>query len=115
MATALGLLVAALIYPVFAVLGDAGMSWIGVEIAGVLLYGTCAWLGYTRTAWWLIMGWAAHMIWDVALHHNGPGAAFTPGWYPALCVGFDSVVAIVLAYLILQGKRSAIARDDTAA
>ena len=60
---------------------------------GVLLYGAAAWVGFRRSAALLALGWAMHVVWDVALHLQGAGAEYTPGWYPWGCLSFDLVVA----------------------
>ncbi|HYC31336.1 MAG TPA: DUF6010 family protein [Gemmatimonadales bacterium] len=90
---AVGLVVTALIYVGFAVIGGADARSLGLEALGMLLYCAVAWAGYRRSAAVLALGWALHILWDVALHLEGPGAAYTPGWYPWGCVSFDLVVA----------------------
>ena len=67
---AVGLIVAALAYVLFAIVGGASARWLVIEIAGVFVF-----------------------AWDVLLYLHGAGALFTPRWYPWLCVSFDLVVA----------------------
>ena len=93
---AIGLVVAAFVYVAFAVAGQAGAWWIGVELLGVALYGTLAWLGFRRWPLVLGWGWVAHAAWDLALHLGGAGAAFTPAWYPWLCLGFDVPIGVAV-------------------
>lgn len=88
---ALGLVVAALIYVGLAVAGR-GREWLGIEMAGVVLFGLLAWLGLRASPWWLAVGWVAHVGWDVGLHLDR-AQAVVGAWYPLLCVGFDLVVA----------------------
>jgi hypothetical protein len=90
---AVGLGVTALIYVVFALIGGASGRWLGLEAVGLLLYGGAAWIGFRKTTLVLALGWALHPVWDVALHLNGAGAGYTPGWYPWGCVSFDLMVA----------------------
>jgi hypothetical protein len=90
---AVGLGVTALIYFVFALFGAAGGRSLVLEAAGVLLYGAAAWLGFRVSAAVLALGWAMHVVWDVALHLQGAGAGYTPFWYPWGCVSFDLMVA----------------------
>jgi hypothetical protein len=89
---AVGLVVAARVYVAFAAAHGSGGRWLALEGLGVLLYGAAAWVGLRRRVA-LALGWAAHVGWDVLLHSAEPGAAYTPTWYPWLCVGFDLVVA----------------------
>ena len=65
---AVGLGVTALIYFVFALFGAAGGRSLVLEAAGVLLYGAAAWLGFRVSTALLALGWAMHVVWDVALH-----------------------------------------------
>ena len=104
---AMALLVAAAVYVGFA-LAAPHPYWLLVEGAGLGLFGAVAWLGLRRSAWWLSVGWLAHVGWD--LLHGGGHAAFVPGWYPALCAGFDPVIALAIP-LSLRRRAHAPAED----
>lgn len=95
---AVGLVVAAGLYVGLAVYGDASWTWLGIEVAGVGLYGALAVLGYRSSAWWLALGWALHPVWDVALHQLGGGSEFAPPWYPVQCISLDLLVAFYIAW-----------------
>jgi hypothetical protein len=100
---ALGLVVAALIYIVLALAAGAGRGWVALETTGVALFGVLAWLGLRTSLWWLALGWAAHVGWDVGLHLD-QAQTFVPAWYPLLCVGFDLVVSgLLLGQVSAQG------------
>ena len=90
-----GLLVAALIYVGFALYG-ADSSWLAVELAGCILYGGAIVMALRGSALWLVFGWAAHPIWDVVLHLQGPGNHKVPPWYAIACISFDILIAIYL-------------------
>jgi hypothetical protein len=102
------LVIAALAYVVFAVQGNTSTGWLLVELLGVGLYGTLALLGLRGSAWWLVAGWAAHPVWDAALHFFGPGNAFAPVWWTVPCVSWDLVVAGTTAYRLLRGWEPAV-------
>jgi hypothetical protein len=95
------LLIAALIYVAFAGFGiSSGSSttnWLIVELAGVLIYLFFAYAGVKVSVWFLVIGWAAHILWDVVLH-GGANTPFVPGFYPPVCIGFDLVFALYIAY-----------------
>lgn len=93
---AIGLFVAALIYLAFALVGQARGRWLLIEGSGVALFGAAAAVGLRVRPLLLALGWAAHVVWDLALHRIGPGAAYTPAWYPWLCVGFDLTLAAII-------------------
>ena len=105
---AVGLVIAALLYVVFAALGGASGQWLVFEALGVVLYGTAAWAGVRGRPWLLALGWAAHVAWDVLLHLHGAGADYTPRWYPWFCVSFDLVVAAA----VLASSRRATLRGE---
>lgn len=90
---AVGLVITALIYVGFGVVGGASAQWLALEGLGVLLYGAAAWGGLRGRPWLLAIGWAAHVAWDVLLHLSGAGAEYTPHWYPWTCVSFDLIIA----------------------
>lgn len=99
---AIGLFVAAAVYVAFAATGGAHGRWLVIEIAGVALFGAAAYAGLRRRPLILAVGWAAHVVWDLALHGSGPGAGYTPEWYPWLCVSFDAVIAAAIAGAVLR-------------
>ncbi|HEU0016220.1 MAG TPA: DUF6010 family protein [Longimicrobium sp.] len=92
---AVGLFAAALIYVGFVTLRAGSGRGPALELAGVAVFGLLAWRGVrTGSGTLLAVGWAAHVLWDVLLHlSDAPGSAYTPDWYPWLCVGFDLVIA----------------------
>jgi hypothetical protein len=105
---ATGLVVAALIYGGFAVAGAADPRWLGLEAAGLGLFGVVAWLGLRVSPWWLALGWAAHAAWDVV--HLDRAQGFVPAWYSLWCFALDLVVA---GYLL--GPATARRADRTEA
>jgi hypothetical protein len=89
--------VAALLYVVFAVRGGSGGGML-VEIAGVAAFGGIALLGLKRRAPAILaLGWALHPVWDVALHSSGAGLLYTPHGYVPACIGFDLLLAALIA------------------
>ena len=89
----IGLVVTALLYLAFALVGRADARSLGVEVAGVVVYCAAAWAGYRGSVGLLALGWAMHVVWDVGLHLQGTGAEYTPHWYPWGCASFDLIVA----------------------
>jgi len=98
-----GLVIAALIYVVFALVGQ-DFEWMKIEILGVLLYGTLAWFAAKKSVLFLSLGWGLHVCWDLFLHPNGhPG--FVPSWYPGLCLGFDLVIAGYFVWYYIERRK----------
>lgn len=95
-AYAVGLVVAAVIYVGFGLVWG-NLSWISIEMGGVLAYGMAAWLGIRGSRLWLAAGWLLHVVWDLGLHLFGPGVHIVPEWYAYACLSFDLLVA---AYVV---------------
>jgi hypothetical protein len=94
---ATALLVAAVIYVVFAVRGGSE-GGVAVELAGAAAFGGVALLGLVRRAPGIVaLGWALHPVWDVALHTAGAGLGYTPHGYVPACIGFDLLLALLIA------------------
>ena len=102
---AVTLVIAAGFYVGFAWRASAGPLWMLTELAGTLAYGTAAVAGVRHSAWWLAAGWAAHPIWDIALHYFGPGRAFTPPAFGLACLSWDWVVAAVIVHHLVRRTR----------
>ena len=99
----ISLVVAALIYVAFAVVGlglsTSDTSWVMVELGGVVLYSAFAYLGVRSSPVYLAIGWLLHIVWDTVVHS---GEAFVPAFYPAVCIGFDVAVAAYVIYLLTK-------------
>ncbi|PTL60695.1 hypothetical protein C7Y72_03285 [Paraconexibacter algicola] len=89
-----GLPVAAAIYPA-ARSGDRHGHHARREVAALAAYS--AWVlassraDRDRAARLLAAGWASHAAFDAL--HDGGGHSLIPAWYPALCAGYDVVIA----------------------
>lgn len=104
----LTLIIAALVYVVFAIygalIGVAGFNWLLVEMVGVLIYSIFSYLGIRTNPLFLAIGWATHVVWDVALHW-GNKADFVPQFYPGVCIGFDLAFAAFIVYIFFIADR----------
>lgn len=103
LAIALGLVSA--IYLVFALV-DGNKIWLTVEVVGLLLFLLFIWMAFHYSYWFVVLGWALHIVWDVGVHPQET-APYVPYWYAWLCVGFDALVAIYLGWLLarMEGKK----------
>lgn len=99
------LILAAAIYVVFALFGQA-WDWLPIELIGVGLYAVPALLARKKTKWWLVLGWTMHVAWDVFLH-SSDSTAFVPHWYAGVCIGFDLAVAAYFSVALLSPKKVA--------
>lgn len=100
-----GLVIAALIYVGFAIVGQ-DFEWMKIELLGVVLYGTLAWLATKKSIIFLSLGWGLHVFWDLFLHPNGyPG--HVPSWYPGTCLGFDLVIAGYFIWYFFDQRKNA--------
>lgn len=101
---AAALIVAAAIYAAFSMNAGPG-EWVLLELAGVVLFGVLAVLGFRKSMAILASGWTLHVGWDI-VHQVTDSADFVPAWYPMLCVAFDVVIGI---HLFLGWRRSVLA------
>jgi hypothetical protein len=75
-------------------------AWLVVEICGVPIYGTLAFVGLRRAPIFLVLGIAAHgLLWDA--WHIGR-SAYVPDWYAVGCLVMDVSLAV---YLAVRTKR----------
>ena len=86
-----GLIIAAFIYVVFALVGGT-VEGVLIELGGVVLFGIFAFLGVRGSVYFLALGWVAHVGWDLLLHPI-QSSSYAPWWYPVVCIGFDLIVA----------------------
>jgi hypothetical protein len=92
-----GLLTAAAIYPLARRSRALGPA-LTRELTAMVAFGAVALVGLrqagptgTRI---LAAGWAAHAVFDAA--HDCGEDSLIPSWYPALCAGYDLVIAASL-------------------
>lgn len=71
-----------------------------IEISGVVGFGLCAVLGLWWNAWWLVVGYLAHGIWDVIHHPQGIHTP-TPQGYAPFCLVYDWLMSAYLIYWLL--------------
>jgi hypothetical protein len=109
------LVFAAAMYVVFTVGTEKMSVWIGIELAGVAIYTAMGWRGLKGSPWWLVAGWAAHTVWDVALHFVGPGHTFAPVTYTIPCFTYDLAVAAIYAARLVMTRRTEGGRGAAAA
>jgi hypothetical protein len=102
-AFSVGLMLAAAVYVALAIAAGDRKALL-VELCGAVLYGTLAAIGLRR-AIYLSLGWAAHVGWDLLLHPAGT-SPYVPWWYPAVCIGFDLVVAGAILRSLRRAGRS---------
>jgi hypothetical protein len=87
----------------FALLGGAPRSWLILEVGGFVLFSLVALLGLRRSMWFVVVGWAAHPVWDVVLH-KVLSVGFVPEWYPVGCAGFDLLLAVYIARRVREKR-----------
>jgi hypothetical protein len=85
--------------------GRPSPTWLWVELLGLPIYVTLAWLGLRRSPWFLVAGIAAHGLgwdaWHYALH-----GAYIPTWYVTGCLLADVGLSLYLATRVPTWTRS---------
>lgn len=99
------MIVIALIYGLFAVLGGdlATLGWESIGIVGFIL---TAVLGFKFNLWLVVAALAGHGIFDL-FHGHVIANAGVPVWWPSFCMTYDVTAAGGLAWLLLKSKLSA--------
>lgn len=79
----------------FAVMAGTGPV-IGIEAALSLIFVTAALIGFRRSLWIVVLGLAAHGLFDLGHGHvvDNPGI---PRWWPDFCMAYDLAAAAALA------------------
>lgn len=82
----------------------AGGAGLGVELAGFAVFATLAVLGFRISLWFVAAGLMLHGLFDFTRHLllEGHGA---PVWWPDFCMAFDVAAGVVLAAMLLFGRR----------
>jgi hypothetical protein len=83
----------------FAVMAPVSPVWWLIELMQCVAFGTLGLFGWRGSAKWLLLGWALHPVWDLAMHYIGPGRDIGPGFYSIACLTFDWSVA---AYILIR-------------
>ena len=99
------LIVIALRYILFAVMGGGGIPL--AEVAASAVFIGLAVAGFRYTLWIVAAGLAAHGIFDLIIHPNliyNPGV---PRFWPTFCSAYDLAAAAYLGVLLTQAKLAA--------
>lgn len=96
------MIVIASYYTLFAVMGGS-MRVVIVESVVAAAFLAVALAGFKSTLWLVVIGLAAHGVFDLIHPHlyANPGV---PLWWPSFCLGYDLVAAAYLAWLLGSKK-----------
>lgn len=101
------LIVIASYYVLFAAVG-ASLSTLAKELLPLTFFVFIAIVGFKRSQWLLVLGLAAHGVFDLLHPHliDNPGV---PIWWPGFCLTYDLTAALYLAWLLKSrdGKNAA--------
>src|SRR3954471_23031372 len=97
------LIVVASYYALFAVMADSTHALLE-EGVGICVFLAAAVVGFKRSLWLVVLGLAAHGVFDL-LHARVITNPGVPGWWPPFCSAYDVVAAGYLASLL--GRRAA--------
>ncbi len=91
---------------------QAGIGQLVIELAGVAIFGSLAYLGLKRSPWFLVGGIVAHgLVWDLAHHGH---SSFVPDWYALGCLVADVGVGVYAAAQVSAWNARRLARGDRA-
>ena len=90
------MIVVASYYALFAVMGGSTQALV-IESAVAAAFLAVAFAGFKSTLWLVVVGLAAHGIFDLAHPHLYANAG-VPNWWPAFCSIYDVVAAAYLTW-----------------
>ena len=96
------MIVIALIYGLFAVLGG-DMTTLGWESVGIVGFILMAVLGFKFNLWLVVAALAGHGVFDL-FHGHVIANAGVPVWWPSFCMTYDLTAAGGLAWLLRKSK-----------
>lgn len=99
------MIVIALIYGLFAVLGG-DMTTLGWESIGIVGFILTAVLGFKFNLWLVVAALAGHGVFDL-FHGHVIANAGVPVWWPSFCMTYDVTAAVGLAWLLRKSKVAA--------
>ncbi len=95
---AYALLALAFLYVGFAFRSENANTWIGIEMTGVAVFGSLAFLSMISSRWFVVLGLLLHPFWAISFHYLGTGSAFTPGPFALANAGFDVFLGLYVAF-----------------
>ncbi|BAY87587.1 hypothetical protein NIES267_71110 [Calothrix parasitica NIES-267] len=101
---AVALILAASIYVGFS-FSSQHNTWIFTETIGVIIFSVIAFLGVKFSPWFLAMGWLTHPAWDLFIDNHKLNI-FVPHWYPTVCIGYDIMIALCIAWKCIKTKEN---------
>lgn len=105
------MIVIALYYALFAVMGDS-LQALAMESVAIVVFVIASVAGFRLSLWFVVAALAGHGVLD--LFHGrlipNPGV---PSWWPEFCSAYDLMAAAGLAWLLARGRiRAAHARNS---
>jgi hypothetical protein len=94
------MIVIALLYVLFAVMGGSGRAVL-LESIPMVGFVTAAVVGYKKSAWIVVAALAGHGVFD-ALRGNLIDNPGVPAWWPAFCAAYDLVAAACLGWIVVR-------------
>lgn len=92
-------------YALFAVIAGSNAALAAESVAGFLFLALAV-AGFKRTLWLVVLGLAAHGVFDL-VHGSMISNRGVPAWWPAFCLAYDVIAAGYLAWLLSQRKLNA--------
>lgn len=96
------LIVIALLYGLFAILGGSTHALV-LELLPGALFVIAAVIGFKTKLWWVVAGLIGHGLFDYVHGHfiSNPGV---PAYWPGFCGTYDVVAGVYLAFLLKRSK-----------
>ena len=95
-------IVIALLYALFAVMGESTDPLIRESLAGAVFVGLAV-IGFRWSLWVVVAALAGHGMFDF-IHAGLISNPGVPQWWPEFCLAYDVTAAAYLAWLLKSGR-----------
>jgi hypothetical protein len=96
------MIVIALLYALFAVMGGSARA-LAIESIAIVAFVGASVAGFRTSLWLVVAALAAHGLFDF-IHADVIANPGVPAWWPAFCLSYDIVAAAYLAWLLWRSR-----------
>jgi hypothetical protein len=102
---AYALIVFSFLYVGLAFGSEAPNSWVAIEMTGVAIFASAAFVSLMTTPWVVVAGLPLQALWVFYIHVKGTGQMFTPAPLGYANIGFDVALALHVGFVTWRARR----------
>jgi len=109
---AYALIVVSFLYVGLAFGSETPNSWVAVEMTGVAIFASAAFVSLMTTPWVVVAGFVGHAAWVFFIHVKGTGQTFTPPPIAYANIAFDVALALYVSFANWRARKGAPAKAE---